>query len=141
MKTVVDVVTAHWKHSLWIVTALALLALLGMNVVPQATMVEQLLVVVVFSLFSAATFVLYARSAVKSNSRRLMQVFLTHSTLRMLVAAVTIWIYTQMKGWMQTTDRKPLLAFVIMFAVFYLVLLAFDAFRVMSWQRKITESE
>ena len=82
--------------------------------------------VVVFSLISAASFVVLVRQAVKNGKRSLMKTFLVHSTLRMLAAAALIVVYANIKGWIHAEEKKSLLAFVILFAVFYLILLIFD---------------
>lgn len=134
-------VSRHWKYSLWIIAALTLAALLAMSIMYDTSMIEQLLVVVVFSLISAASFVVLVRQAVKNGKRSLMKTFLVHSTLRMLAAAALIVVYANIKGWIHAEEKKSLLAFVILFAVFYLILLIFDAVKVMKWQGAIGHTE
>ncbi len=134
-------VSRHWKHSLWIIVALSLISLLTMSILYDTSMVEQLIVVVGFSLVSAGSYVSLARYAFQKGGNSLMKTFLAHSTLRMLAAAALIFIYANTKGWLQTTDKKPLLMFVILFAVFYLILLIFDTVKVMKWQRTLGNKE
>ena len=134
-------VSRHWKHSIWVVVALSLIALLAMNILYDTSMVEQLIVVVVFSLVSAGSFVALSSHAAKKGGNSLMKSFLLHSTLRMLIAAALIILYANSKGWFHITDKKPLLTFVILFAAFYFILLIFDAVRVMKWQGTIGHRE
>lgn len=130
-------VSRHWKHSLWVVVIMALAALMVMNIRNDTSMVEQLILTVAFSLVSAGSFVAIELHAAKKGGLAMMKMFFVHSTLRMIAAAVAIIIYANAKGWLQSEDRKPLLAFVILFAVFYLTLLVFDTVKVMKWQRAI----
>lgn len=141
MSEIVQQVSGHWKHSLWIIVALSLVALLAMSILYDTSMVEQLIAVVVFSLLSAGSFVVLSRRAAEKGGNSLMKTFLLHSTLRMLVAAAFIILYANSKGWIQTTDKKPLLTFVVLFAAFYFILLIFDAVRVMKWQGTIGHRE
>lgn len=141
MSEITQSVSRHWKHSLWMIVAMSLIALLTMSILYDTSMVEQLIVVVVFSLVSAGSYVALARHAVKKGGNSLMKTFLAHSTLRMLAAAALIFFYANAKGWLQSTDKKPLLMFVILFAVFYLILLVFDTVRVMKWQGTIGHRE
>ena len=134
-------VSRHWKHSLWIVVLMALAALMVMNIRNDTSMVEQLILTVAFSLVSAGSFVAIELHAAKKGGLAMMKMFLVHSTLRMIAAAAAIIIYANAKGWLQTEDRKPLLAFVILFAVFYLTLLVFDTVKVMKWQGAIQNRE
>ena len=141
MSEIAQRVSRHWKHSLWIVVILALTTLLAMSLQFDTSMVEQLVVVVAFSLISSGSFVALSRHTVKRGGNSLIKSFLIHSTLRMLAAAATIFFYANVKGLLQAEDRKPLLTFVIIFAVFYLILLIFDAVRVMKWQGNIGHRE
>ena len=141
MSEIAQRVSRHWKYSLWIVVALTLISLLSMSILYDTTKIEQLFVVVVFSLISAGSFVFFARQAVKNGGGSLMKTFLIHSTLRMLAAAALIVVYAYSKGWIHAEDKKPLLTFVIIFAVFYLILLIFDALRVMKWQGTLRHRE
>ena len=70
MSEIAQRVSRHWKHSLWIIVVLALVALLAMSIRYETSMVEQLVVVVVFSLISAGSFAILARHAVKKGGKR-----------------------------------------------------------------------
>ena len=140
MSELTNKVSRHWKHSLWIVVVMALAALMIMNIRNDTSMVEQLILTVVFSLVSAGSFVAIERHAAKKGGITMMKMFLAHSTLRMIVAAAVIIIYANAKGWLHTEDKKPLLTFVILFAVFYFTLLVVDIVKVMKWQGSIQHS-
>ncbi len=131
----------HWKHSLWIVVVMSLVTLLAMSILYDSSMTEQLLVVVLFSLLSAGTFVVLIRRFAASDGRNMMKLFLLHSTVRMLAAAALIWIYASVKGWLDGDHKKSLLSFVILFAAYYFILLIFDAVRIVKCQGATTQEE
>lgn len=130
-----EAIGCHWKHSLWIVATLALLTLLGMNVLYDTSMVGDLVIIVGFSLLMAASFVLALRLKAAQRPQKAAKVFLLHATVRTLLAAGVIAAYWFFKVAPDGADKKVMLGFVILFAAFFLPLLVFDAFKVMRWQK------
>ena len=55
----------------------------------------------------------------------------------LLLFAVIVYLFAKRFE----TDKKPLLMFVILFAVFYLILLIFDTVKVMKWQGTLGNKE
>ncbi len=111
----------YLKMSLWIIVGLALIVLALMSICYNPSLLNALIVTVLFSMFSSITYGLAWKRIVRSSPSALTKFFLAAPAVRMIVAAIVmgVWCYI-------VREPSAIKSFVLLFFAFYLILLVFD---------------
>ncbi len=110
----------HDKYNLWLIAGMALLAFVGINVCDKGEYIAPLVVCVVYSLVSSIAYGATWRIAARRPTA-LTRFYLAASAIRMLSAVMVVVAFCAL-----TSNRDTIIAFTVAFAVFYIVLMAFD---------------
>ncbi|MGI6232059.1 MAG: hypothetical protein ACOYJF_04300 [Prevotella sp.] len=122
MRDAIDHIARHYqKYSLWLTTALALLALLGMSIVRDTRLLTAVLVSVVFSLMVCGIHGAWWRSVARRSPDRLGKFYLMSSVARMMVGLLTYLILV-----LCSRVSGTVLGATVIFVVFYIAILVFD---------------
>ncbi|MCH4182459.1 MAG: hypothetical protein WCS17_07255 [Prevotella sp.] len=137
LDTTIDRIARKYKqYSLWIIAALMLLSLFVMQVVQNTSLVTALTVTVVFSLVCNLVYGECWKRVAKSSSTNLIRFYLVASVLRLLLALSVFLIYLVV-----VRERQAVIGFALIFAIFYIVLLAFDCLYFVRVEKKINKTE
>lgn len=109
----------YWRNSLWIVVAMALVALIVVQVYNLNYLILPVVVSSVFSLVTAFAYSFAWRLIALKHPDSLTAFYSAGSGFRFLLALVTIFAYYMAKG------HTAMLPFMIVFMIAYLVMLAY----------------
>jgi hypothetical protein len=133
-QTIDSIARRYHKISLWIIVGLALASLFVMSVVKDVTLLNSLMITVVFSLVSCIAYGSAWKSVAHSSPASLTRFYLVAPAIRMMVAILVVVAYCLI-----VRQREAILYFVYIFLAFYVVLLIFDCiyFAQMEMRNKI----
>ena len=125
MKIISDNINTIYKRykkiSLWIIAALMLVCLFIMSIMQDNTMVNSLLISVIYSLISTFAYAVSWKHIAKSSPISLSKFYMAASALRMLSAFSVFLIYC-----LVVRQHDAIIRFVIIFFAFYIILLIHD---------------
>ncbi len=123
----------HDKYSLWIIAAMALFALVGMNICGTSDYVGSLVVCVMFSLVSSIAYGAAWRAAAR-RPETLTRFYLAASAVRMLCAILVVVVFCAL-----ASNRDAIIAFTVAFVAFYVVIMAFDGVFFVRFERNVNK--
>lgn len=123
----------YWQRALWLIAGLTLVTLLLLNTFYWPVKVEELALVVAFSLLCSGVLTLILRKVLSSRRSSVLGVFMTYASVRLL-AAIAVFV-----GYMLITGlrKTQLLPFAILFSVYFIVLDVLDAIFMIKVQRSL----
>lgn len=122
----------YWKHALWLTAGISLIALLAVNVMYAPVYITHILVAVLFSLLSGCAMAMVIKR-VATLRKPCMGAFLAYALLRLFAACAIIAVYMMVTG----LRGKELLPFVILLAVYFILLDALDAWYMVRVQKEL----
>jgi hypothetical protein len=118
----IDRVARKYKqYSIWIIAALMLLSLFVMQIMQDTALLKALVVTVIFSLVCNTVYGACWKKVAQSSPVNLIRFYLAGSVLRLLLVLTVFLIY-----FVVVREKHAVIGFAVIFAVFYIVLLAFD---------------
>lgn len=132
--TIDKIAKRYHKISLWIIAGLTLVSLFAMSVVNDVTMLNSLMITVVFSLVFCIAYGSAWKSVAHSSPASLTRFYLVAPAIRMMAAILVVVAYCLL-----VRQREAILHFVYVFLGFYVLLLIFDCvyFAKMEMRNKI----
>ncbi|GAA6528119.1 MAG: hypothetical protein LKH27_03515 [Prevotella sp.] len=124
------------QYSLWIIAALMLLALFVMQIMRNTSFVTALAVTVIYSLVCNWVYGDCWKKIAQSSPVNLMRFYLAGSVLRLLLALTVFLIYLVV-----VRERQAVIGFAVIFAAYYVVLLAFDCIYFVRVEKKNNKTE
>ena len=122
----------YWKHALWLTAGITLIALLAANVMYAPVNITHIVVAVLFSLLSGCAMAMVIKR-VATQRKPCMGSFLTYAVLRIFVACAIIAAYMMVTG----LRGRELLPFVILLAVYFILLDVLDAWYMVRVQKEL----
>lgn len=122
MELISRIAKLYYKISLWVIFGLTVIILLVMQYFQETKLVSALTVSALFSLVSGIAYIQSWKSVARRSPKSLGKFYIAASALRMFAAIVVVVVaMLLMRG-----DKQSLIGFTVMFAGFYLVMLALD---------------
>lgn len=122
----------YWKHALWLTAGITLIALLAANVMYTPVDITHIVVAVLFSLLSGCAMAMVIKR-VTTLRKPCLGTFLIYAILRIFVACAIIAAYMMVTG----QRGRELLPFVIVLAVYFILLDALDAWYMVKVQKAL----
>lgn len=113
----------YYKVSLWTISGLTLIGLLVMQVAGYTLMLTPLIVSAVFSLVCSVAYIMGWKAIARRSAEMLPKYYLAGSAFRLMAAAILLLVYCVISR----DDITAIKWFTIVFIVYYIVLLVFDA--------------
>lgn len=121
--TLHKIAAGYWKISLWLLCALSLAGVLILRQMGELTSVQCIVIAVVFHLLAAVFYGQMWLRVAKNAPMTLPRFYMAASALRLFAAAATVLIYCVIAR----NDAQQIKMFAIIFMVYYVVMLIFDA--------------
>lgn len=109
----------YWKHSLWLVAALTIVAFLVIQIFKLGQLVVPVIVSSVFSLVTAFAYSIVWKIVAVKHPDSLTAFYTASSGFRFLLALVTMLVFYLIEG------RGAMLGFVLVFMAAYLIMLVY----------------
>lgn len=122
----------YWKHALWLTAGITLVALLAANVMNTPVDITHIAVAVLFSLLSGCAMAMVIKR-VTTLRKPCLGTFLIYAIMRILVACAIIAAYMMVTG----QRGRELLPFVVVLAVYFILLDALDAWYMVRVQKAL----
>ena len=122
MNIVGQVSRRYTKYCLWIVTAIALVSLVIINVLDKRQVVDYVMISVIYSLVTCFLNGASWTYVAKSSSNSLGKFYIVASSLRLLLAIVVVLVFCILAN-----NREKILSFIAVFSPFYFVMLVFES--------------
>ena len=130
-----DLARCYRKQMLWVVTTLLLAGLLILQVSGYTVWAEQVMISAVFSFVAGAVYGALLGRRLSRQPKTVMPFFLKHVSLRVAAAAFLMIDYAFL-----VPEKVHRLAFVIILAIFFIVMLVFDCVHILRVENKVRES-
>lgn len=111
----------YYKIGLWLITAMALAVLIVMNVTGDMSLLNGLLVSVVFTFVTTIAYGMGWKAVAKSSPANLAKYYLAATAIRMFVALAVATVVIVLTG-----ERQQSIRFSVIFIAFYLLMLVYD---------------
>lgn len=111
----------YYKFTLWMIAALYLIGLLVVQLTMHSSYISMLTISAVYSLLVSSVYGGAWKAIAAQSPAVLGKFYLVASGLRMLLAFAVLLVYA-----FAVKERAMIIAFAVIFMVFYLVLLTFD---------------
>lgn len=116
-----DIGRRYRKIALWVIAGGMLLSLLVMQITRDTSWLNALVVTVVYSFLVSVVYGLAWEHVARTSPDTLAKFYLAGSALRLIAAAMVFLVYAVI-----VRNKPEVLAFAVLFAAFYVVLLLFD---------------
>ena len=126
----------YWKHALWLTAGITLVALLASNVMYTPVDITHIAVAVLFSLLSGCAMAMVIKR-VTTLRKPCLGTFLIYAIMRIFVACAIIAAYMMVTG----QRGRELLPFVIVLAVYFILLDALDAWYMVRVQKALEREQ
>ena len=116
-----NIAKRYYQRGVWLMAAITLVALAVMNVLMDTSLVNALVVSVLFNLVSTIAYSVSWKAVAKSSPDNLAKFYLAATVIRMLIALAVATVVIVL-----TEDKQEATRFAVVFVIFYLAMLTYD---------------
>lgn len=128
---------AYWKKAIWLMAGITLLTLFAIQIWHLQVQVEHIAIAVAFSLVFCIWYTLLLKKLEGNGGNNAMRAFMLYVTIRLLAAIAIIGAYMVLTG----LRGRQMMPFILLFAIYFLILDALDAIYMVKVTKSLTQEE